>query len=512
VTHTNLDPQAWWQVDLGSSQSVQSVEVWNRTDCCSDRLSNFKVLLLDSNQALVASTIVPAQGGTPTAVQISGMARYVKVQLVGTNYLALAEVKVWGTSTTQATNLALNKLATQSSTPVWGGLASRAVDGNTSGNWADGSVTHTDLDAQAWWQVDLGSSQSVQSVEVWNRTDCCSERLSNFKVLLLDSNQALVTSTIVPAQGGTPTAVQISGMARYVKVQLVGTNWLSLAEVKVWGTPSALTNLALNKAAIQSSDPGWGGPASKAVDGNTDGIYYNGSVTHTNADAQAWWQVDLSSSQSVQSVEVWNRTDCCSDRLTNFKVLLLDNNQTVIASTTVAGQAGAPTTVQLGGMARYVKVQLVGTNYLSLAEVKVWGASSGISNLALNNPTTQSSDPGWGGPASKAVDGNTNGNYASSSVTHTNFDAQAWWQVDLGSLHSVQSVEVWNRTDCCGERLSNFKVLLLDSNQAVIGSATVAGQAGTPTTVVLSGTARYVKIQLVGTNYLSLAEVKVLGQ
>src|SRR5262249_46905356 len=140
------------------------------------------------------------------------------------------------------------------------------------------------------------------------------------------------------------------------------------------GGATSLSNLALNKAATQSSDPGWGGPASKAVDGNTDGVWADGSVTHTNFDAQAWWQVDLGSTQAVQHVDVWNRTDCCGARLSNFNVLLLDSTQTVVASAYVAGQAASPTSVALRRTARYVKVQLVGTNYLSLAEVQVWGS------------------------------------------------------------------------------------------------------------------------------------------
>lgn len=138
-----------------------------------------------------------------------------------------------------------------------------------------------------------------------------------------------------------------------------------------------LTNLALNKPATQSSDPGWGGPPSHAVDGNTDGIYWNGSVTATNADAQAWWRVDLGSLQSIQNVEIWNRTDCCADRLANFNVILLDNNQNVVSSVNFPGQAGTQSNVSIVGTARYVKVQLGGTNYLSLAEVKVWGTQGG---------------------------------------------------------------------------------------------------------------------------------------
>jgi RHS repeat-associated protein len=128
----------------------------------------------------------------------------------------------------------MNQPATQSS-DLAGGVASRAVDGNTSGTWANGSVTHTNYEAGAWWQVDLGGMQAVQSVDVWNRTDCCVERLTNFNVMLLDSNQAIIASVNMSGQAGTPSTVPISGTARYVKVRLVGTDYLSLAEVKVWG-------------------------------------------------------------------------------------------------------------------------------------------------------------------------------------------------------------------------------------------------------------------------------------
>lgn len=46
-------------------------------------------------------------------------------------------------------------------------------------------------------------------------------------------------------------------------------------------------NLAVGKLATQSSTA-YGALASLAVDGNTDGIFSHGSVTHTNLDTYAW--------------------------------------------------------------------------------------------------------------------------------------------------------------------------------------------------------------------------------
>ena len=86
-------------------------------------------------------------------------------------------------------------------------------------------------------------------------------------------------------------------------------------------------NLALNQPTTQSSE--WvnnPGPASVAVDGNTNGLYQNGSVTHTANEATPWWQVDLGASQSVGTVTLFNRTDCCSNRLTNFYVFVSETD------------------------------------------------------------------------------------------------------------------------------------------------------------------------------------------
>lgn len=97
-----------------------------------------------------------------------------RVRGVGYNYL-FTDIK--------AKNIAFNKTAKQSSTK-FGGVASKAVDGITNGHYAQGSVTHTAghkthvvmpgspihaVDPEAWWQVDLGSTQPVGGIKLWNR-------------------------------------------------------------------------------------------------------------------------------------------------------------------------------------------------------------------------------------------------------------------------------------------------------------------------------------------------------
>ena len=306
-------------------------------------------------------------------------------------------------------------------------------------------------------------------------------------------------------------------------------------------TASASTNCAPNCVNLAQGRPatassmGWGGSAGRAVDGSTDGVYANNSVTHTLADPQAWWQVDLGQASVIQTIQLFNRTDCCVDRLSNFYVFVSDVDMSTrtlaqliadpgVARLRVASLNGAASvTLALASQGRFVKVQLEGSDYLSLAEIRVIGAVQAPINLAQGRPATASS-LGWGGDAARAVDDNSDGNYANNSVTHTQADAQAWWQVDLGQLRAVQAVQIFNRTDCCIARLADFYVfvsasdmsgrtlaqLTADPAVARVQVATLGGAASITLPVVAQG--RFVKVQLVGANYLSLAEVQVLGQ
>ncbi len=153
-------------------------------------------------------------------------------------------------------NLALNKPASQSST-YGGGVAARAVDGKSDGNWSSNSVTHTDNTAQPWWQVDLGAIQKIGEVILFNRSDCCADRLANFEIKV--SNDGATWTKVAELAGTAPpqSAYPMNASGRYVRVQLRGTNHLSLAEVQVFETASsALAGLPCNAKVMLRSSKG----------------------------------------------------------------------------------------------------------------------------------------------------------------------------------------------------------------------------------------------------------------
>jgi F5/8 type C domain-containing protein len=131
-------------------------------------------------------------------------------------------------------NLAAGRPASQSTTD-FGGYPARATDGNTDGNWVNNSVTHTSYQSQPYWQVDLGFTQSIGGVVLFNRTDCCSERLADFDIKV--SYDGVDWNTVLSEHGPTGARTEFalaSPQGRYLRVQLRGTNYLSLAEVEVY--------------------------------------------------------------------------------------------------------------------------------------------------------------------------------------------------------------------------------------------------------------------------------------
>lgn len=137
-------------------------------------------------------------------------------------------------------NVALDGTVSQSSTRLYGtgeSFASNAIDGNTGGVWGTDLLTHTESEANAWWQVDLGSSWAIDSIDVWNRTDSSVvNRLFPFTVSILNGTGSTLWSAIYNTLGSTHMVFDPSALidGQLVKIQLNDTNYLHLAEVQVW--------------------------------------------------------------------------------------------------------------------------------------------------------------------------------------------------------------------------------------------------------------------------------------
>lgn len=124
--------------------------------------------------------------------------------------------------------------------------------------------------------------------------------------------------------------------ARFVRIELPGKGKpLQLAEVQVF---SGTENIALKGEASQKSTHA-GAEAKRAIDGNTAGEYAKGSVAHTAADDDPWWEVDLKSEQTIDRIVVWNRFEL-GERLAGFRIAALNEQRQPVWEK--AGNAAAP--------------------------------------------------------------------------------------------------------------------------------------------------------------------------
>ena len=139
--------------------------------------------------------VLPLLDGLPTALQAGNnmakgtVGRYVRIELRGRRTLTLAEVEVMS----DGRNVAPLGKATQKNT-AYGGSASRAIDGNKSGDFGDGGETHTEENTpNPWWEVDLGAEYPIDSIVVWNRTESdFFKRLNRYTLKVLDQGRNVV--------------------------------------------------------------------------------------------------------------------------------------------------------------------------------------------------------------------------------------------------------------------------------------------------------------------------------
>lgn len=388
--------------------------------------------------------------------------------------------------------------------------SSRAQDGADTSYWKASSASGQ------WLEADFRRTVSIDRVVIKET----SSTVSGFQVQRWDGSawQTVHTGTTI----GAAREIELPEFTTTkLRLNLTGASVApAIAEFAAYDRGGAQTggsavNLAQGKTATQSTTHETGA-ASRAVDGNTDGVYTSQSTTHTAVGgSNPWWMVDLGAVVPVGDIEIWNRTDCCGSRLDNLTIEVLDASSTVVWTATQAAAPAPTSTLSAAGVqGRYVRVRLTGTDkILSLAEVKVFAAA----NAALTGAASQSSTYSQSGSpvASRAVDGNTNGVWASGSLSSTEFEANPWWKVNFAQTKTVGSIVVWNRTDCCGDRLAGFTLEVLNGSGGVVWTTTIPA-APNPSIVVHPPTGtqgQQVRLSLAGTNKtLALAEVQVYAK
>lgn len=305
------------------------------------------------------------------------------------------------------------------------------------------------------------------------------------------------------------------------------SSYSSMAQVQ-WPQPDP-DNVALFKPAKQNTTFE-GGHANRAVDGNKDGHWHRGSVSHTHRSDNPWWQVDLLEEYDISSITIHNRTDCCHDRLNNFTIR--------VSKTPFEGNYGGEVFSEDGSTftnsktftnnvrGQYVRIYMEGSNILALSEVVVNGKPVNTNqeigrneNLALGKRARQSSVHDRA-TANRANDGDDNGNWNDGSVMHTKGDRISFWEVDLGENFLVKEIVIHNRSDGWQDRLDNFDIYVtkkpydqLNGRVKILPFTEKEKKFSPEKFKRFQGqqVGRYVRVQIANNQSLHLAEVQVYG-
>ena len=465
LSHTNSEPQPWWQVDLAQSASISQVRIYNRTDCCSARLANFYVFVSPTDMTgktlaqLVADTTVTKQlvasfnGANNITLNFANpQARYVRIQLVGTNSLEMAEVQVFGAFGTPPANTAPTVALTAPSNNA------AVVQGNSitmSANATDdGSIARVDFfDGTTLVESDTTAPYSV----TWATSTTTATGVHSLTAVAIDNLGLQSTSQ--------PTSVTVNATPANTAPTV------------------ALTAPSNNAAVVQGNSITLSANASD--DGSIAKVDFFDGTTLIGSDTTAPYSLPWATSTAT-TTGVHSLTAVATDNLG------LQSTSAAI-SVTVNTTTSNPSPVLL-------------------SQNKVASQSSTRSVFGVT------------ALPSFAVDGSTNGAFLSQSLSHTNSEPQPWWQVDLAQSASISQVRIYNRTDCCSARLANFYVFVSPTDMTgktlaqLVADTTVTKQlvasfngANNITLNFANPQARYVRIQLVGTNSLEMAEVQVFG-
>jgi len=150
-------------------------------------------------------------------------------------------------------------------------------------------------------------------------------------------------------------------------------------------------NIALNMPTFSSGAYSSNSMAPNAVDGNTDGNFYNNSIFHSAASNGGWWYVDLGQTYDVTQIDYWNRTDFGPQRIVGatlgiFTAAPYQGGSPAPVWSTVFTSSAIQQTFALSATGRYVGI-IDPVDYLQIAELQVQGTPS------LTPPSTTTPEP-----------------------------------------------------------------------------------------------------------------------
>jgi hypothetical protein len=352
------------------------------------------------------------------------------------------------------------------------------------------SVAHTNSSENEYVQLELAVPSVISKVIIHNRTSCCSDRIVNSELLLINESRIpyaqVAITTVQPKYEfdfTSPTDAIVfpkpPKMIKTVRIRRMagkpGTFNLKGMEVyDLMGAQILNVTPSLSSQFQYPTNDFYGAKHLLSKNGVPNGV---NQLAHTNSGENEYAQLVLNTPAPISKVIVHNRTDCCMDRILNSELVLFGETDTIVSTVPIGAFLVAPrydfdvtnldkpvvTAKNVRGSITLPATNAPLTKIVRIRRV-AGSTTAGIFNLngieVYDDKGVQITDatPTLSSQYGTAADfGPQNllskSGVPSAKMAHTNNQVDAFAQIELATPAKVSKVIVHNRVDCCMARI-----------------------------------------------------------
>lgn len=329
----------WVLINLGSDHLIDHCVIYNRSDCCGNRLIDATLSLLDASQKEFQSKKI-TEGTSSVKVSFQSMStRFVELQMPssGDHYINISQIVCYDVT---GKNVSQEKTVTASSKYTNEQNPNSLTDGSLIARPYPSGFTSKNPTGD-WVRINLGNDYQIDKCVIYNRSDCCGNRINGASLRLLDKSESLLTAKKIEGQGSSvevdfANAEKFQGIS-YLELKMPenGANPMNLSQIACFDSSNnnVVKGKPITAAPASSSED-----AKKLVDGHL-GARPHPQSYHSVNNVNDWVRINLDGNYEIVYCRIYNRSDCCQNRVIGAKFSFLDSQLVVQKSVTISSQA-----------------------------------------------------------------------------------------------------------------------------------------------------------------------------
>ena len=258
----------------------------------------------------------------------ANLTRYVKLTMPspGDHDMNLSQIACYNKS---GENVTKGKNVTPNLVARWGISPNNLTDGTLTTRPHPLSY-HSERGSGDWVSIDLVNPEEIEKCVIYNRADCCKHRVIGAKLSLLRSDSTEIDNRVV-SKGDDQIELVFNNQVSYVKLQManVGDNWMNLSQIACFNKNG--DNVTKGKNVSVNAPSPYGINPNNLTDGNLIPRPHPQSY-HSPNGGNDWVSIDLVNPEEITRCEIYNRSDCCGNRVKGASLMLITSNNSMSKS------------------------------------------------------------------------------------------------------------------------------------------------------------------------------------